>query len=387
MLPSGLVLARRLTDLRTSLAAQGLDALVVTHQPNLRYLVNHVGSAGLAVVTHGGVELLVDARYTEAVRSRQLFPEACPGLQVRLVPGSYDDARVECLRGLGDGAVGFEARHVSVATYDAWQNRLGPAAARLRPTQRLIERARAVKDEFEIACLRRAAAGLTAVADAAFAALRPGASEHEVAGVIESSLREGGYERPAFDVIVASGPNAALPHHRAGPRRMDLGDLVVLDFGGVLDGYCSDLTRTVSVGPPSEDARRVHAAVLRAQRAAIAAVKPGVETSAVDRAARAVLESEGLGEAFGHGTGHGLGLEVHEEPRLARASTAGDSTPSPLRAGMVVTIEPGAYLPGWGGVRIEDDVVVTAGGAELLTAVSYDLQPCGAGQQSGSAWT
>jgi Xaa-Pro aminopeptidase len=251
----------------------------------------------------------------------------------------------------------------------------------------MIERARAVKDEFEVGCLRRAAAGLTAVAEAAFAALRPGASEQEVAGVIESSLREGGYERPAFDVIVASGPNAALPHHRAGPRRMELGDLVVLDFGGVLDGYCSDLTRTVSVGPPSEDARRVHAAVLQAQRAAIAAVKPGVETSAVDRAARAVLESEGLGEAFGHGTGHGLGLEVHEEPRLARASTANDSGPSPLRAGMVVTIEPGAYLPGWGGVRIEDDVAVTAGGAELLTAVSYDLQPCGADQQSKGAWT
>ena len=183
------MLARRLTDLRTSLTAQGLDTLVVTHQPNLRYLVNHVGSAGLAVVTGGGVELLVDARYAEAVRARQLSPEACPGLQMRLVPGSYDDALVECLRGLGEGAVGFEARHVSVATYDAWRDRLGPAAARLRPTQRMIERARAVKDEFEVACLRRAAAGLTAVADAAFAALRPGTSEHEVAGVIESSLR------------------------------------------------------------------------------------------------------------------------------------------------------------------------------------------------------
>lgn len=387
MFPSATVLARRLADVRASLQSLGLDALVVTHQPNLRYLLNHVGTAGLAVVTAAGVELLVDPRYVEAVRARQLSEEACPDLQVRLVPGSYDDALVTCLGGLGMGSVGFEARHVSVATYDAWQTRLGTAGARLRPTERVVESARAVKDDFEVACLRRAAVGLTAVADAAFAAVRPGASEREVAGAIEASLRAGGYERPAFDVIVASGPNAALPHHRAGARRMETGDLVVLDFGGVLDGYCSDLTRTVSVGPPSEDARRVHAAVLEAQRAAIAVVRPGVETSAVDRAARAVLEARGLGEAFGHGTGHGLGLEVHEEPRVARASASPDSPSSPLRVGMVVTIEPGAYLPGWGGVRIEDDVVVTSGGAEVLTAVSYDLQPCGAGQQSGSAWT
>lgn len=380
MLPSAPVLARRLTDLRTSLRDQGLDALIVCHQANLRYLVNHIGTAGIAVVTRSGVELLVDSRYQEAVRARQLSPAACPELHLRLVPGSYDDALVECLGSLGSGAVGFEARHVSVATYDAWRDRMGPAAARLRPTVRMVEDRRAVKDDFEVGCLRRAAGGLTAVAEAAFAALRPGVSEREVAGVIESSLRQEGYERPAFDVIVASGPNAALPHHRAGPRRIEKGDLVVLDFGGVLDGYCSDLTRTVSVGPPSEDARRVHGAVLQAQRAAIAAVGPGVETSAVDRAARAVLESQGLGEAFRHGTGHGLGLEVHEEPRVARASAAGDGVPSPLRVGMVVTIEPGAYLPGWGGVRIEDDVVVTVDGAEVLTAVSYDLQPRGVGQ-------
>ena len=379
------MLARRLTDLRTSIQDQGLDALIVTHQPNLRYLLNHVGTAGVAVVTANDVEFLVDSRYLEAVRARQASPQACPGLRIRLVPGSYDDALVECLGALGGGAVGFESRHVSVATYDAWRNRLGPAAVRLRPTERMVEAARAVKDDFEVSCLRRAAAGLTAVADAAFAALRPGVSEREVAGVIESSLRDGGYERPAFDVIVASGPNAALPHHRADTRRVEAGDLVVLDFGGVLDGYCSDLTRTVSVGPPSEDARRVHNAVLQAQRAAIAAVKPGVETSAVDRAARAVLESQGLGEAFRHGTGHGLGLEVHEEPRVARAS-AGDAVPSLLRVGMVVTIEPGAYLPGWGGVRIEDDLVVTVDGADVLTAVSYDLQPRSAGQQSRSAW-
>jgi Xaa-Pro aminopeptidase len=211
----------------------------------------------------------------------------------------------------------------------------------------------------------------------AFAAVQPGVAEREVAAAIESALRQAGFERPAFDTIVASGPNAALPHHRAGDRRIENGDLVVLDFGGVLDGYCSDLTRTVSVGPPSEEIRRIYAAVLAAQQAAVAAVGPGVDASTVDRAARAVLEQAGLGEAFGHGTGHGLGLEVHEEPRLSRTSAGTIPPPRPLQPGMVVTIEPGAYLPGWGGVRIEDDVAVTSDGRAVLTSVPRQLLECG----------
>jgi len=232
-----------------------------------------------------------------------------------------------------------------------------------------------IKDADEVERLRRAAAGLSPVAEAAMAAVRPGVAEREVAGVIEAALRTAGYERPAFDTIVASGPNAALPHHRAGERKLSVGDVVVLDFGGVLDGYCSDLTRTVSVGAPSGDALRVHAAVLAAQRAAIDAVRPGVLASLVDAAARQVLDAKGLGEAFGHGTGHGLGLDVHEDPRVARATA--DSPSVPLEAGMVLTVEPGAYLAGWGGVRIEDDVLVTATGCETLTSVPRDLRRCG----------
>jgi Xaa-Pro aminopeptidase len=188
-------------------------------------------------------------------------------------------------------------------------------------------------------------------------------------------MREAGYERPAFDTIVASGPNAALPHHRAGDRVLAAGDLVVLDFGGVLDGYCCDLTRTVSVGPPSSQAVRVHAAVCDAQRAAIAAVRPGLEASAVDAAARNVLEQHGLGDAFGHGTGHGLGLDIHEDPRIARPRS--DAPAVRLEPGMVFTVEPGAYLPGWGGVRIEDDVLVTETGCDVLTSVSRDLSALG----------
>ena len=197
------------------------------------------------------------------------------------------------------------------------------------------------------------------------AAVRAGEREREIAAVIEMAMREAGYERTAFDTIVASGPHSAMPHYRAGTRVLTSGDLVVLDFGGVLDGYCCDLTRTVSIGPPSREARRVYDAVRDAQAAAVAAVKPGIDASAVDAAARELLRDRGLGDAFGHGTGHGLGLDVHEEPRVGKPRT--DLAPVTLAPNIVFTIEPGAYLPGFGGVRIEDDVLVTEDGCELLT--------------------
>jgi len=370
-------LGARHERLRRSFPELAIEALVVGHLANLRYLINHAGTAGLAVVTAQGVVLLVDFRYLTAVEMLQASPAACPDLEVRQVPGSYDQTLAECLETLGVRSVGFESAHVSVARHAAWERACRGRGLVLDfvATDRAVERLRVIKDDDEIAMLRAAAQGLTPVADAAFAAVRPGVAEREVAGVIEAALRAGGFERPAFDTIVASGPNSALPHHRAGERRLGEGDLVVLDFGGVLDGYCSDLTRTVSVGPPTSDALRVHAAVLAAQRAAIDAVRPGVLASLVDAAARQVLDAKGLGEAFGHGTGHGLGLDVHEDPRVARATA--DSPSAPLEAGMVLTVEPGAYLAGWGGVRIEDDVLVTPTGCETLTSVLRELRSCG----------
>ena len=228
-----------------------------------------------------------------------------------------------------------------------------------------------IKDASEVATLRDAAARLASVAASVFETTRAGVSERAVAAVIESAIRLAGYDRPAFETIVASGPHGALPHHRAGDRILVEGDLVVLDFGGVLDGYCCDLTRTVSIGPPSSEARRLYTAVYDAQRAAIAAVRPGVESTAVDAAARSLLEARGLGAAFGHGTGHGLGLDIHEEPRITRPRS--DVASVPLVPGMVFTIEPGAYVPGYGGVRIEDDVLVTETGCEVLTGVPREL--------------
>ncbi len=376
-LPEPPVLAARHRQIRGTLETLDLDALIVTTPSNIRYLTNHTGTAGIVAITADAVHLLIDFRYEEAVRATQASPAACPGLSTWPVPASYDEALVSCLARLGVASAGFEAAHVTVARHQWLTATLAERVPglTLRRTDRVVERARLVKDPFEIATLRESAARLTSVADAAFAATAAGRSERAVAAAIDSALRASGYERPAFDTIVASGPHGALPHHRAGDRLLAAGDLVVLDFGGVLDGYCSDLTRTVSIGPPSAESQRVHAAVRDAQQAAIAAVRPGIMASDVDAAARRVLDDRGLGKAFGHGTGHGLGLDVHEEPRITRPRA--DVPPAALESGMVFTIEPGAYLAGWGGVRIEDDVLVTDTGCEVLTSVTRDLPALG----------
>lgn len=350
----------------------GLDALIVTCAANIRYLTNHTGSAGTLVMARDGIYLVVDFRYREAVRLLQASTAACPELNVWHVADSYDETLLAGLMETGLARVGFEAAHMSVAKH-SWLRQTALARQLqidLRPTERLIERVRLIKDSAEIATLRDAASRLTAVADAAIRRTRVGVTEREVAAAIEQAIRDAGYERLAFDPIVASGPNSALPHYRAGDRRITTGDLVVLDFGGVLDGYCSDLTRTVSIGPPSSEAQRVYTAVKEAQEAAIAAVRPGVPAAAVDAAARTLLQERGLGDAFGHGTGHGLGLDIHEEPRITRLGS--DPLPTELRPGMVFTIEPGAYLAGWGGVRLEDDVLVTETGGEVLTSVDRE---------------
>jgi len=373
-LPLTEVLSRRHHQVRVELMRLGLDALLVTAPANIRYLSNHVGTAGTLVLTHEGAHLLVDFRYQESVRALQSSPSACPGLTLWPVPASYDEALVAMLAQASTiRLLGIEAAHLTVARKE-WLERTVAArglAITLRSTERVVEQARILKSESEIATLEDAAARLAPVADAAFAAIRAGTTEREVAAAIESALRRAGYDRPAFDTIVASGPNGALPHYRAGARILENGDLVVLDFGGVLDGYCSDLTRTVSVGAPTAGARRLHDAVRDAQRAAIEAVKPGVPATSVDAAARQLLESRGLGEAFGHGTGHGLGLDIHEEPRIGPPRP--DAPSVQLEPGMVFTIEPGAYLPGLGGVRIEDDVLVTEQGCKVLTSVPREL--------------
>jgi Xaa-Pro aminopeptidase len=385
-LASSAALAARLERVRDVLASADLQALIVSHLPNIFYLTNFSASAGLLLVARDAVHVVTDFRYLSAVSVLQTGPSACPDLQICPVQQSYEETLVARLTELGLMRVGFEAAHLTVSRL-RWIEatlRHGPPMD-LAPTEGVVESARIIKDAGEQAMLREAALRISAVLQGALPDVRAGLSEVEVALALETGMRRTGFARPAFDTIVASGPSSALPHARAGSRRLVDGDLVVLDFGGVYNGYCVDLTRTVSIGPPSAQARRVYEAVRRAQAAAIAAVAPGVALAAVDAAARDVLTGDGYGEAFGHGTGHGLGIEVHEAPRVARPHPASAGRVYPpghvpeattLQPGMVVTIEPGAYLPGFGGVRIEDDVLVTAEGCEVLTTVGRDLLVC-----------
>jgi Xaa-Pro aminopeptidase len=372
-LPSTAALAQRHARIRESLETLNLDALIVTPSANIRYLSNHAGTAGILVMTRDAAHLLIDFRYQESVRELQASPSACPAVRIWDVPASYEEALMGCLSEIGVTTVGFEAAHVTVARHEWWRETIAGRGLdiTLRSTERIVEQARMIKDASEVATLRDAAARLEQVMPAVLAAVREGKTERQIAGAIEAAMREAGYERLAFDTIVASGPHSAMPHYRAGTRTLAAGDLLVLDFGGVLDGYCCDLTRTVSIGPPSREVRRVYDAVRDAHAAAVAAVRPGIETSAVDAAARELLRDRGLGDAFGHGTGHGLGLDVHEEPRIGKPRA--DVPPVMLAPGMVFTIEPGAYLPGLGGVRIEDDVLVTDSGCELLTTLPREL--------------
>jgi Xaa-Pro aminopeptidase len=377
--PSSPWLRQRLTRVRHTIAEAGLDALLVSHLPNVRYLTGFAGTAGSLVVTASRAVLIVDFRYATAAAhlaggdGRGLF-------DVAVAETNPDDRLTGTLRELECGRIGIEAASMPVARFnrlsaalaDGGEPLTGAAAAcpSLVATDRIVERARLVKDESEVATLREAARRLSAVARNVPPLVAPGRIEQAIAADIDAAIRRAGFERSAFETIVASGPNSALPHARPTRRVVEQGEGVVLDFGGVYDGYCVDLTRTLHMGPRSAALRRIFAAVVEAHAAAVAAVKPGVRASDIDAAARGVLERHGLGAAFGHGTGHGLGLEVHEEPRLTKAGTAHPD--SVVQPGMVFTIEPGAYVPGVGGVRLEDDVLVTERGAELLTDVPIE---------------
>jgi Xaa-Pro aminopeptidase len=357
----------RLTALQAYLDARQLEALVVSAPVNIAYLTGFSGSAGLLLVTRDDRFLIVDGRYEVAAREALAAGRLGP-VTVERVEGRYDRALAAVLVREGVERAGIEARDVTVATLDAWRR----AAPRIewQATERVVEGQRVIKDAREVDILRRATTSLNEMASRLPAIVTRGKTEREIAAGIDSALLEAGFERPAFATIVASGPNSALPHARPSMRRLENGDLVVLDFGGVLDGYCVDLTRMAAVGSPTASAMALYEGVREANVSAVRAVRPGIPASDIDRAARAVLEAKNLGEAFRHATGHGLGLEVHEAPRLARP----DAEPQErLEAGMVFAIEPGAYVEGIGGVRLEDDVLVTPEGCEVLTKVPHDL--------------
>ncbi len=352
----------RQKKLREHLATIRLDALLISHLPNIRYLCGFTGSAGLLLVEEAGSVFFTDVRYDTQAH------DEVKGAKVVIARKAVVTALGEWLtrrkRGRGR-TIGIEAEHFTLAEKKRLAEVL-PSGVRVKATTSVVERDRMVKDGDELDRIRAAVALGAKLFDRALEVLRPGVKETDVAGEMEFAARRGGAEEMSFPTIIASGARSALPHGRASDQAI-AGGFVVCDFGVILSGYCSDQTRTVWVGTVSEDARRAYQAVKEAQEAAIDAVRPGVAVGEVDAAARKVLRKAELGRYFTHSTGHGVGLEIHEAPRVANGQK------EILQPGMVITIEPGVYFPGKWGVRIEDMVAVTAGGCEVLTPTSKDF--------------
>ena len=343
----------RLAALRERLAPHNLDALIVSDPVNRRYLSGFTGSAGWLLISADKALFAVDSRYYEQV-GRQ-----APDFSLERVGYDFVGALPRLFDDLGARRVGFEAANVTVAQYNEWTQ--AAPEAEWAPTTGLVEAMRAVKEPGELETIR-AAVDLT---DQAFAqvcaTIRPGMTEAQVTWDIEKFFRERGAVNWAAGPIVASGPNGALPHHRGGDRVIQRGEPIVIDMGCLVDGYHSDMTRTIILGEADDKFNEVYSVVLRAHLAARDGARPGVKGKTVDALARDIITSAGYGEAFGHSLGHGVGLAIHEEPRARQVEE------NALGANMTLTVEPGIYLPGWGGVRIEDLVVIGPDGAETLT--------------------
>ena len=350
--------------LQASLSGNKLDCLLIAHLPNIHYLSGFTGSAAVLVIGDRGSVLFTDGRYRTQAR------EEVKGATIVIVRKSPLVAAAEWLaaqrRKSTLASVGIEPESITAGMRDRLASSL-KGRARLRSAPPLVERARMMKDDAEIVRIRRAVELGASLFLIARKKIRPGVTEVEVAAAMEYEARCAGAEGMSFPTILASGTRSAIVHGRASGARIPRRGFVVCDFGVILAGYCSDRTRTVHVGRPSREARRLYEAVLEAQQAAIAAVRPGATAAEVDGAARRVLRKRKLARYFTHSTGHGLGLEIHEAPRLAMGQT------QKLEPGMVITIEPGAYVPGKWGVRIEDVVVVTPSGCEVLTPTDKEL--------------
>jgi Xaa-Pro aminopeptidase len=356
----------RLQRLRQTLQQHRLDTLLVTHLPNIRYLCGFTGSAAVLALSEPRAVFFTDGRYTaqarQEVKGARVVIARKPPL---LVAAEWLAKHKSDRRRRGAHVVGIDGEHMPVAARTRLLSMLTDTF-RLKEVPPLVEQIRMVKDAEEIERIRHAVLLAARLFDTVLETLRPGVRESEVAAEMEYAARQAGAEGMSFETIIAAGERSALPHGRASQEPIPEG-FVVCDFGVILTGYCSDMTRTLYVGRPSADVRLFYQAVLEAQLAAIEAVKPGVTVGEVDRAARNLLKKAGLARYFTHSTGHGVGLEIHEAPRIA----AGQA--EVLEPGMVITIEPGAYVPGRWGVRIEDMVVVTEGGCEVLTPTTKEL--------------
>jgi len=344
--------------LRKQMGSTGLDSFVVTDMKNVRYLTGFTGSSGALMIDSGTATLITDFRYAEQVE------EETEGFDIRISKEAplLEGAR---LKNGFKGRLGFEAKSMSYLDFSKLKGVL--PEAQFIPCESLVQDLRKVKDPYEIGKIREAARIGDAVFDEILVEIRPGITESELAAEIDHRFRAKGSSGSAFETIVASGPRSSMPHARAGERRLTNGDMITFDMGAVFDGYCSDMTRTVVLGEADESQRSVYQLVLDAQQRALDMVKPGVKSCDLDRAAREMIEDKGYGENFGHRLGHGVGLDVHEEPVISGKVDA------PVSVNMVFTVEPGVYLPKRWGVRIEDTVVVREDGSERLTLSAKEL--------------
>jgi Xaa-Pro aminopeptidase len=352
-------MSKKLKQLRNALAEQGVDALITENRENRRYISGFTGSTGWVIVTADAAVLVTDFRYID-----QASAEA-PLFTIVNNERKPVEAIAGQLKSLGVKRLAFEKNHISVGVYEAWKEAF--AGVELVPTSGLIEELRMYKDEAEMKIIREA----VRIADAAFthilSYIRPGVRELDVAMELEFFMRREGASASAFDIIVASGVRGALPHGRASEKVIQAGEMVTLDFGAHYQGYNSDITRTVSVGEPDPKMKEIYDIVLQAQLNGVKHIRPGLTGKEADALTRDIIAAAGYGPAYGHSTGHGLGLEVHELPNLSAASSV------VLKPGMLVTVEPGIYLSDLGGVRIEDDVWITETGCEILTQSTKEL--------------
>ena len=348
----------RLDRLVAQLPGKELDALLISAPENRRYLSGFTGSAGYLFITPERAVLVTDSRYTEQATKQ------APDFQVKQVRGGWDWL-LEQLKETSVKRVGFESRDMTVATYNSLVGAVKDDSAlgqvSMIATAEIPEEGRVFKDQRELALLQRAIDASDAAMEAVCPTITAGMTEREVAWRMEMAMRDFGAEGISFDTIVASGPNGAMAHHRPSDRAIQEGEPIVIDMGAIVEGYCSDITRTVVVGEPDETFNKIYDIVLGAQLTAINIVRPGMTGEDCDDLSRAVIAEAGYGDNFGHSLGHGVGLAVHENPRVSPRS------PDKLQPNMVFTVEPGIYLTGWGGIRIEDIVVLGDDGAKVLS--------------------
>ncbi|CAN7212777.1 Xaa-Pro peptidase family protein [Peribacillus frigoritolerans] len=348
----------KLMRLRASMEKVGIDGFLITSTYNRRYMTNFTGSAGVVLISQKEAKFITDFRYVEQAGKQ------APDYEVVQHKGTIIEEVGKQAKAMNIGKLGFEQEHLTYATYKAYEAAID---GQLLPVSGVIENLRLIKTSSEIKILKEAAA----IADAAFTHildfLRPGISELDVSNELEFFMRKQGATSSSFDIIVASGIRSALPHGVATDKIIEKGDFVTLDYGAYYNGYVSDTTRTLAVGKPSEELINIYDIVLEAQLRGMAGIKPGMTGREADALTRNLIEEKGYGQYFGHSTGHGIGLEVHEGPALSFRSDI------ILEPGMAVTVEPGIYLPGVGGVRIEDDTIVTIDGNEALTHSTKEL--------------